>query len=371
MNTSIPFLDLKAAYLEIKDEIDEAFRRVMNSGWYILGPEVEAFEAEYAQYCGTKNCIGVGNGLDALYLVLRAWGIGAGDEVIVPSNTFIATWLAVTYTGATPIPVAPDEKTYNINPDMIESAITEKTKAIIPVHLYGQPADLNPILQIAEKYRVKVLEDAAQAQGARYYGKRVGGFGDAAGWSFYPGKNLGGFGDAGAITTNDDELANKVRMLRNYGSSIKYVHELQGVNSRLDEIQAACLRVKLRYLDEWNERRRKIAQVYSHSLTGTNYALPYVPDWAESVWHLYVIRSSNRDQLQEYMTKNNISTLIHYPFPPHVQQAYKKCLYLKDAYPISESISRQIVSLPIGPHLAEGDVRRAIETLRRFDEENS
>ena len=262
----IPFLDLRASYLELKTALDSAFQRVMASGWYILGEELKAFEAEFAEYCNVKYCVGVGNGLDALHLILRAMDIGQGDEVIVPSNTFIATWLAVSYAGATPVPVEPDEATYNIDPSKIEAAITEKTKAIMPVHLYGQPADMDPILKIAARHHLKVIEDAAQAHGARYKGKRTGSLGDAAGFSFYPGKNLGAFGDGGAVTTNDSTLAERVRRLSNYGSQVKYAHDVKGFNSRLDELQAALLRVKLRHLDAWNGRRRQIAAQYLRKL---------------------------------------------------------------------------------------------------------
>src|SRR5664280_2839469 len=259
----VPFLELKPAYNELRDELDAAYHRVMDSGWYLLGNEIESFETGFAKYCEAGHCVAVGNGLDALHLILRAYDIGAGDEVIVPTNTFIATWLAVSYAGATPVPVEPDKATYNINPAKIEAAITGKTKAIMPVHLYGQPADMDPILEIADKYRIKVIEDAAQAHGARYKKKRVGGLGDAAGFSFYPGKNLGAFGDGGAVTTNDPIIAEKVRQLSNYGSQVKYSHNIKGFNSRLDEIQAALLRVKLRHLDEWNARRRKTVS-YTH-----------------------------------------------------------------------------------------------------------
>src|SRR4030095_3345764 len=268
--TDVPFLELGETYLEIKDELDSAYSRVMNSGWYILGAEVEAFEAEFAAYCGTRHCVGVGNGLEALQLVLRGYGIGTGDEVIVPANTYIATWLAVSNAGATVIPVEPDEGTYNIDPGRIEAAITSKTKAVLPVHLYGQPADMRPINEIAQAHGLRVIEDAAQAHGARYRDRRSGNLGDAAGWSFYPTKNLSAYGDAGAVTTNDDELALKVRSLRNYGANRKYYNDAQGINSRLDELQAALLRVRLRHLDEWNSRRARIAARYLEQLQGTS-----------------------------------------------------------------------------------------------------
>ena len=298
----IPFLDIKASYLELKEGFDAAYQRVMDSGWYIQGEELKAFETEFAEYCGVKHCIGVGNGLDALHLILRAMDIGEGDEVIVPANTFIATWLAVTYAGATPVPVEPDERTYNIAPSKIEAAITKRTKAIMPVHLYGQPADMDPIVEIAARYNLKVIEDAAQAHGAKYKGRHTGGLGDAAGFSFYPGKNLGAFGDGGTVTTNDAELAKKVRMLGNYGSSVKYKNDIKGFNSRLDELQAAFLRVKLKKLAEWNKRRKVIANCYLNELEGVkDIILPYVPDWADPVWHLFVVHTKERYKLQHYL----------------------------------------------------------------------
>lgn len=351
---TISFLDLKQPYLELKAEIDAAYQRVMNSGWFILGEELKAFEAEFAEYCHVKYAVGVGNGLDALHLILRALDIGEGDEVIVPSNTFIATWLAVSYAGATPVPVEPDEKTYNIDPNRIEAAITKKTKAIMPVHLYGQPADMDPILEIAVGHHLKVIEDSAQAHGACYKGKRTGGLGDAAGFSFYPGKNLGALGDGGAVTTNDAVLAARVRQLRNYGSKIKYLHEFKGFSSRLDELQAAFLRVKLRKLDEWNERRKVIADMYLKGLAAlSDLTLPYVPDWAEPVWHLFVVRASKRDRLQKYLENQGIQTLIHYPVPPHKQDAYKEMSNL--ALPVADELHREVISLPIGPVLSENE----------------
>lgn len=348
---NIPFLDLKAPYLELKEELDEAYHRVMESGWYILGREVEAFEEEFASYCETEHCIGVGNGLEALHLILRAIGIGSGDEVIVPANTYIATWLAVSYTRAKPVPVEPDEQTYNIDPDLIESAITQHTRAILPVHLYGQPADMDPIKAIAKKYDLKVIEDAAQAQGAKYKGKKVGGIGDAAGFSFYPGKNLGAFGDGGAVVTNDNEIADRVRILRNYGSRAKYHNEIKGFNSRLDELQAAFLRVKLARLDEWNMRRQTVAFCYLSELDGVKHlSLPHVPKWCDPVWHLYTIRHPERDALQEYLYNEGVGTLIHYPIPPHRSEAYR----VERDWPelrITEKLANHTLSLPIGPHL--------------------
>ena len=340
--------------MELKAEIDAAFQRVMVSGWYIQGDELRAFESEFSDYCDVKYCVGVGNGLDALHLILRAMDIGAGDEVIVPSNTFIATWLAVSYAGATPVPVEPDEATYNIDPNRIEAAITEKTKAIMPVHLYGQPADMEPILAIADKYQLKVIEDAAQAHGARYKGKRTGELGEAAGFSFYPGKNLGAFGDGGAVTTNDSTIAERVRQLRNYGSQVKYAHDVQGFNSRLDELQAAFLRVKLRHLDEWNARRLEIVDCYRRCLAGSKVLLPVIPVGFESVFHLFIIRTIKRDDLQVGLKAVGIETLIHYPTPPHKQGAYSSMQDLN--LPIAERMSHEVLSLPMGPHLSSAMV---------------
>lgn len=347
----IPFLDVGAAYKELKPEIDSAIARVLDSGWYILGPEVEAFEAEYAAYCEAEHAIGVANGLDALHLALLAMGVGPGDEVIVPSNTYIATWLAVSQCGATPVPVEPVEATYNIDPARIEAAITPATRVILPVHLYGQPADLDPILAIARKHGLRVLEDAAQAHGARYKGRRIGAHGDAVAWSFYPGKNLGALGDGGAVTTHDPELADRIRVLRNYGSRVKYVNEVKGFNSRLDPIQAAVLRVKLQVLDEWNARRRGIAQRYLEGLAGSGLVLPQVPEWAEPVWHLFVVRAHQRDALARRLTTAGIGSLIHYPIPPHRQQAYADAGFAADAFPIATALATQVLSLPIGAQL--------------------
>ena len=363
----IPFLDLKASYLELKEELDAAYRRVMESGWYILGQEVEAFEQEFADYCGVKHCIGVGNGLEALHLILRAMEIGPGDEVIVPANTYIATWLAVTYAGAIPIPVEPDERTYNIDPKRIEEAITPRTRAIFPVHLYGQPADMDPILEIAKRHNLKVIEDAAQAHGARYKGKLTGGLGDAAGFSFYPGKNLGAFGDGGAVTTNDDLLADRIRSLRNYGSHVKYYNEVKGFNSRLDELQAAFLRVKLRKLDEWNDRRKSIASFYRNGLAEvSDLILPYVSEWAEPVWHLFVIRTKKRDLLQKHLGTQDIQTLIHYPIPPHHQDAYLEHSVVD--LPITERIHQEVLSIPMGPEIQIDEVVFIVKEIKNFYE---
>ena len=353
---NIPFLDLSAAYRELKSEIDEAVARSLASGYYIGGPEVEAFEAEFATYCGANHAIGVANGLDALHLTLRALDVGPGDEVIVPSNTYIATWLAVSQCGATPVPVEPDARTYNIDPALIEAAITPRTKVILPVHLYGQPADMDPILTIACKHGLKVLEDGAQAHGARYKGKRLGAHGDAVAWSFYPGKNLGAMGDGGAVTTNDAQLADRIQVLRNYGSRVKYVNEVQGYNSRLDPIQAAILRVKLAHLDEWNGRRTAIAARYQLGLAECVLTLPHVPDWAEPAWHLYVVQHPKRDVLQKMLREAGISTLIHYPIPPHLQQAYGEAVWEFDPFPQAKRLADLVLSLPMGPQLSNGQV---------------
>lgn len=361
---SVHFIDLKAAYIELQPEIDVAIKRVLDSGWYVLGEEVDAFEQEYAAYCEAKHCVGVANGLDALHLALLALGVGAGDEVIVPSNTYIATWLAVSQCGATPISVEPDAATYNIDPARIEAAITPRTKVILPVHLYGQPADMDLILAIARKHGLKVLEDGAQAHGARYKGKRLGAHGDVVAWSFYPGKNLGAFGDGGAITTNNPDIADRVRMLRNYGSRVKYVNELQGYNSRLDPVQAAALRVKLKVLDAWNARRAEIAARYTTELAGVSLVLPTVPAWGESVWHLYAVQHAQRDSLQQSLHKAGISTLIHYPIPPHLQQAYAHAGYVEGQFPIAERMAKQLLSLPMGPQLDDAGVDAVIAALK-------
>jgi dTDP-4-amino-4,6-dideoxygalactose transaminase len=361
----IPFLDPGQTYRELKTELDAAVQRALNSGRYILGEELEAFESEFAEYCGAKYCVGVGNGLDALHLILRAYGIGPGDEVIVPAHTFIATWLAVTYAGAKPVPVETcDDASYTISPERIETAITPRTRAIIPVHLYGRPADMTPITHIAGKHGLKVIEDAAQAHGARYQGRRAGSLGDAAAFSFYPAKNLGAFGDGGAITTADADLAAKLRSLRNYGSSAKYVHDVIGLNSRLDPLQAAILRVKLRHLDEWNARRLLLVECYQRSLAGTAVALPLITAGFESVFHLFVLRTAKRDMLQAGLKKTGIETLIHYPLPPHKQGAYPSMRRLH--LPIAESLANEVLSLPLGPHLSCGEVQEVAYHVARI-----
>jgi dTDP-4-amino-4,6-dideoxygalactose transaminase len=360
----VPFLELGQTYTEIKDELDDACRRVMNSGWYILGEEVAAFEREFAAYCGTRHCVGVGNGLEALQLILRGYGIGPGDEVIVPANTYIATWLAVSNSGATIIPVEPDERTFNLDPNRIETALTSRTRAILPVHLYGQPAQMKAINEIARTHNLRVIEDAAQAHGARYRDRMVGSVGDAAGWSFYPTKNLGAYGDAGAVTTDDDELAERVRLLRNYGSRGKYFNAEKGINSRLDELQAALLRVRLKHLNEWNARRTSIAERYLKELEGVDLLLPLVAEGAVPVWHLFVIRSKQRDSLQKKLKEEGVNTLVHYPVPPHLQEAYKDLGELTDSFPITEAIHREVLSLPIGPQLSESDQSRVIQVIK-------
>lgn len=364
---SVPFLDLKSTYLELQEELDNAYKTVMNSGWYILGEEVQEFEHEFSNYCGTKHCIGVGNGLEALHLVLRAWEISSGDEVIVPSNTYIATWLAVTYTGAIPVPVEPDPDSFNLDPEKIAKAITKNTKAILPVHLYGLPAEMDKIMAVAREHDLKVLEDCAQAQGAYYKGTRTGALADAGAFSFYPGKNLGAFGDAGAITTNDSVLADKLRELRNYGSSIKYINTSIGFNSRLDETQASVLRVKLRKLDEWNRRREAISKAYDSNIKNSAIVLPKTYSELNSAWHLYVIRNEKRNTLQEYLKKNGVETLIHYPIPPHLQKAYEHLGYRKNDFPISEKIHQSVLSLPIGPHLTIDQANYVSDLVSAFN----
>lgn len=360
----IPFLDLGAAYRELGSEIDAAVGRVLDSGWYILGPEVEAFEADWAAHCGAAHAVGLANGLDALVLALRALEVGPGDEVVVPSNTYIATWLAVTAVGAVPVPVEPDPATHTIDPARIADAITERTKVLLPVHLYGQPADLDPILALARRHGLAVVEDAAQAHGARYRGRRIGAHGDVVCWSFYPGKNLGAMGDAGAVTTDRADLADRIRVLRNYGSRVKYVNEVQGVNSRLDPLQAAVLRVKLAHLDAWTDRRRSVAAAYGEGLRDCGLILPHVPHWADPVWHLYVVRSPRRDRLQARLAEAGVGTLIHYPIPPHRQAAYAGLGLAPGALPLAEGLAGEVLSLPMGPHLGPDQVAAVIAAVR-------
>ena len=361
---SVPFLDLGRLHQSIREPLDEAYHRVVDSGWFVMGPELDAFEAEFAQYCEVRHCIGVGNGLEALYLLLRAYGIGPGDEVIVPSNTFIATWLAVTECGATPVPVEPNIATYNIDPTLISQAITSRTRAIVPVHLYGQPADMDPISLLAAQYGLIVIEDAAQAHGACYKGRRAGSLGHAAATSFYPGKNLGALGDGGAVLTNDDAIAKKVKQLRNYGSNIKYQHDLIGYNSRLDEMQAAFLRAKLAVLDEWNARRKEIATQYSNLLAGADIGLPLIPEYAEPVWHLYVIRSKHRDALKARLEQQGVSTVIHYPIPPHRQACYQD--FKGHHLPIAVMLAEEVLSLPMSSSLEANEIEHVAKNVLGF-----
>lgn len=360
----LPFLDLGSIQRRQADDLRAAFDRVLNSGWFILGEEVRAFEQEYATYCGAQACVGVANGLDAMVLVLRAWGVGPGDEVIVPSNTYIATWLAVSHVGATPVPVEPVEDTANIDPARLAAAITSRTKVILPVHLYGQPADMSPILTVARAHGLKVLEDGAQAHGARYQGQRLGAHGDAVAWSFYPGKNLGALGDGGAVTTQDTALADRIRVLRNYGSRVKYHNEVIGYNSRLDELQAALLRAKLPLLDADNAQRGQIAERYRQGLAGSAVRLLQDGPGCQSAWHLFVIRHPRRDALAAALAAQGIGTMIHYPVPPHLQPAYAELSIPAGALPISEALHREVLSLPIGPTMSLDQADRVIEAVR-------
>ncbi len=366
MSKNVPFLDLGATYKELQDELDSSYKRVMESGWYVLGSEVEDFESEYAQYCEADHCVGVANGLEALSLALLACGVERGDEVIVPTNTYIASWLAVTNIGAIPIPVEPSKQTYNLDVDLIEAAISPRTKALMPVHLYGQPAEMSKIIKLAAHYNLKIIEDGAQAHGAKISGRRVGGHGDAVAWSFYPGKNLGAYGDGGAVTTNSDEVFERLKVLRNYGSKVKYINEVCGFNSRLDPLQAAFLRVKLKYLDTWTQRRSVIAETYTKSLCNTDLILPFVPEWAEPVWHLFVIQCGDRDQIQKALNQEGIGTLIHYPIPPHKQQAYASLGFDASAFPIASLLAEKSLSIPIGPHLTSEDTNRVIEAINKY-----
>lgn len=359
----VPFLEVRSSYVELKSEIDAAIARVTDSGWYIGGSEVAEFERQFAQYCEAAHSVGVANGLDALHLALRALDVGPGDEVIVSSNTFIATWLAVSMVGATPVGVEPDPGTHNIDPTQITAAITPRTKVLLPTHLYGQPADIDSILNIARAHGLKVVEDAAQAHGARYKGRRIGAHGDAVAWSFYPGKNLGALGDGGALTTDDPVIAERVRELGNYGSREKYVNEVQGVNSRLDPIQAAVLAVKLRRLDDWNARRAETASIYLEQLETAGITLPEVPEWASPSWHLFVVQTAERDALRQNAEQVGVQTQVHYPIPPHLQKAYS-CLGLgPGSFPVAERLARSILSLPIGPHLGPEQVREVVSAV--------
>lgn len=362
----IPFLDLKSVQLAQAEELKAAFARVLESGRYILDEEVSLFEREYADYCGAAHCIGVANGLDALTLALCALDIGPGDEVIVPSNTYIATWLAVSHVGATPVPVEPDPRTANIDPSRLLAALTERTRALLPVHLYGQAADLEPILDFARGHGLKVVEDGAQAHGARYRGRRLGAHGDAVAWSFYPGKNLGALGDGGAVTTNDPELADRIRTLRNYGSRVKYHNEVIGYNSRLDELQAAFLRVKLARLDAANQRRAAIARRYLEELDNLEgLTLPTIAADCEAVWHLFVVRHKKRDELQKALAAADIGTVIHYPIPPHLQPAYAHLGLQRGDLPITEAMHEEVLSLPISPVQTDAQTTIVIEAVQR------
>lgn len=362
----VPFVSFIPIEKELEHDLRDAFERVYTNSWYIEGQEDEKFEKNFANFCNAKYCVGTGNGLDALLLVLKAFGIHQGDEVIVPSNTFIATALAVSYTGATPIFVEPDIRTYNIDPKRIEEKITEKTKAIIPVHLYGQPCDMNPIVEIAQKYHLHIVEDCAQAHGAKYKGQIVGSFGDAAGFSFYPGKNLGALGDAGAIVTSSKKLSDKVRALGNYGSDYKYHHIYQGNNSRLDEIQAAFLSAKLPHLSRMNEERRRIAKEYLEKITNPEIILPYVPDCCEPVWHIFAIRCNRRDELEKYLNEKGIGTNKHYPIPIHLQECYKELGYNQGDFPIAEEISATELSLPMYYGMTSEEIGKVIDAMNIF-----
>ncbi|MFN2544497.1 MAG: DegT/DnrJ/EryC1/StrS family aminotransferase [Actinomycetota bacterium] len=360
----VPFLDLAAASQELRDELMKAVARVVDSGRYVLGPELETFEAEFAAFVGAEHCVAVGSGLDALTLALRAWGIGRGHEVVVPSNVFIATWLAVSRVGAVPVPAEPDPETYNLDPTALEAALTGRTRAVIPVHQYGQPAEMDAIAKVADANGLRVLEDAAQAHGAAVGGRRVGGLGHTAAWSFYPSKNLGALGDGGAVTTDDRELAERIRLLRNYGAATKYANEAEGVNSRLGEVQAAVLAVKLRHLEEWNARRRVIADRYLGELAGTELVLPQVPAWADPVWHLFVVRHAARDALRAHLERGGVETLIHYPVPPHRQAVYRRLDMPAGAFPVAERLSEEVLSLPIGPHLSQEHAGVVVDAMR-------
>ena len=363
----IPFADLRPMHDEIRADLDAAYKKVMDNSWFIQGKELEAFEKEFAEYVGVKHCIGVATGLDALYLVLKAYGIGAGDEVIVPSNTFIATALAVSYAGATPVFVEPVLETFNIDASRIEDAITPKTKAIMAVQLQGRCCDMDEINRIAKAHGLKVIEDAAQAHGAKYKGKMAGALGDAAGFSFYPGKNLGALGDGGCVTTNDDELAAKVRALGNYGSDYKYHHIYKGTNSRLDEMQAAFLRVKLPHLDKWNESRRKVAAIYLSEIKNPLIKLPLpTSDEYEHIYHVFVIRCDRRDDLEKYLAANDIHTVKHYPIPMHMQQAYAELQLSEGDLPIAEEISRTVLSIPMYYGMKNEQIGYVISKLNAF-----
>jgi dTDP-4-amino-4,6-dideoxygalactose transaminase len=361
----IPLLELKPTYDELAGEIDDAVKGLLSSGWYIGGPAVEQFESEFGAYCEARHCVGVANGLEALALSLRALGVGPGDEVIVPSNTYIATWLAVSMAGATPVPVEPDPATHCIDPQHIPAAITERTRCIMPVHLYGHPCDMAAIMSIARQHELLVVEDAAQAHGASIRGQKIGTHGDAVAWSFYPTKNLGAFGDAGAVTTEVSGLADKIRLLRNYGSAVKNVNDVKGYNSRLDPIQAAILSVKLKHLDEWQERRRQIAALYQEAFAGLNSAVaPVTAPGAVHGWHLYVMQFDERDRVQAALAELGVGTFVHYPIPPYLQEAYREFRDRAAEWPIATSLADRVLSIPMGPHLDLDDASRVADAVR-------
>lgn len=362
----VPFVSFLPMEKELDKDLRAAFERVYTRSWYIEGVEDEAFEKAFAEYCGTDYCVGVGNGLDALVMALKGLGVGAGDEVIVPSNTYIATALAVTYVGATPVFVEPDIRTFNIDPSKIEVAITKKTKAIMPVHLYGQACDMDPIVDIAKKYNLFIVEDCAQAHGATYKGQKIGTFGDASGFSFYPGKNLGALGDAGATITNNKELADKIRAYGNYGSDYKYHHIYKGNNSRLDEMQAAFLVAKLPHLDKMNAERRRIAQMYFDGIKNEEIVLPFVPDYAVPVWHIFGIRCKRRKELEKYLNDKGIGTNKHYPIPMHLQECYKDLGFKEGDFPIAEEISSTQLSIPMYYGMKDEEINYVIEALNSF-----
>ena len=362
--TRVPFLDLGLAFAELSDRIEAAVQRVLSSGRYVLGPEVTAFEQEFADFVGARHCVSVGSGLDALGLVVEACGVSPGDEVVVPAHTFVATWLAASRVGAVPVPVDVDPRGYTLDPDLLEAAVTPKTRMVVPVHIYGRPTEMDAIAGVAARCGLFLLEDAAQAHGARYRGARVGSLGGAAAWSFYPGKNLGAFGDGGAVTTDDAELAERVRLLRDYGAPEKYRHELAGTNSRLDELQAAVLRVKLEHLDEWNDRRRWVAARYLEGLEGTGLVLPEVEPDADHVWHLFVVRTPRREELRLSLADAGVETGIHYPRAPHRQPVFADLRIEPEVVPVTEALQHEILSLPIGPHLSDDQVDYVVDRVR-------
>lgn len=362
----VPFVSFLPMEVELDEQLHSAFERVIASSWYIEGKEDEVFERRFAEFCEVEHCVGTGNGLDALMLVLKALEVGAGDEVILPSHTYIATALSVTYVGATPIFVEPDIRTFNINPKLIEEKITARTKAIMPVHLYGQPCDMEPIMEIANKHNLFVIEDCAQAHGATYKGRKIGSFGDAAGFSFYPGKNLGALGDAGAVVSNNRELVDKVRALGNYGSDFKYHHIYKGHNSRLDEIQAAFLSAKLPHLDRMNKERRRIANRYLNEIINPEIVVPYVPDYAEPVWHVFGVCCNRRDELEVYLRENAIGTNKHYPIPIHLQECYKELGFKEGDFPIAEKISKTELSLPMYYGMTDEQIEYVISVVNNF-----